>query len=108
MTEIDQLKVIKSKEEAKKQAISDLKVDMEKQLKDKVEECNEKAASIENQIINDYNKGIEEIKESESKKMADTLDTQKAKANVMKLDIPDRKLDEKVYNMIIDYIKKSD
>jgi vacuolar-type H+-ATPase subunit H len=108
MTEIDQLKVIKSKEDEKKKAISELTEEMEKQLQKKKQECAEKVENIENQIINDYNKGIDEIKESESNKMADILETQKAKAAVMDIRIPDKTLHEKVYNMIIDYIKKSD
>ncbi len=107
MTEIDELKVIKSKEEEKKRSIAELKEDMEKQLSQQLAECNEKAKNIENQIINDYNKGIEEIKESENKKMADALDTQKARSNVMKVDIPNRKLEEKVYDLIQEYIQKT-
>lgn len=106
MTEIDELKVIKSKEETKKQSVVDLKKEMEKQLNKKITECNEKVKNIENQIINDYNKGIEEIKESESKKMTDALDTQRARSQVMKVDVKNRELEEKVYKMIIDYIKK--
>ncbi|HII82283.1 MAG TPA: hypothetical protein HA269_03205 [Ferroplasma sp.] len=106
MTEIDELKVIKSKEEAKKQSVVNLKTEMEKQLNKKITECNEKVKNIENQIINDYNKEIEEIKESESKKMTDALDTQRARSQVMKVDVKNRELEEKVYKMIIDYIKK--
>jgi V/A-type H+-transporting ATPase subunit G/H len=106
MTEIDELKVIKSKEEAKKQAVKELKVEMEKRLNENVSRCNETAKNIENQIVNDYNKGIEEIKESEGKKMTDALDTQKARVQVMKVDIKDRELQEKIYSMIIKYIKK--
>ena len=106
MTEIDELKVIKSKEETKKQSVADLKREMERQLNEKITECNEKVKNIENQIINDYNKGIEEIKESESKKMTDALDTQRARSQEMKVDVKNRELEEKVYKMIIDYIKK--
>lgn len=106
MTEIDELKVIKSKEEAKKRSIAELKEEMEKQLNQQITECNEKAKNLENQIINDYNKAIEEIKESESRKMADALDTQRARSNVMKVDISNRKLEEKVYNLIQKYINK--
>ncbi len=106
MTEIDELKVIKSKEESKKRSIAELKEEMEKQLKEQTTECNERAQNIENQIINDYNKGIEEIKESEGKKLSDALDTQKARSKVLKVDINSRKMEENIYNLILEYIKK--
>ena len=108
MTEIDELKVIKDREDAKNKAIQALKDDMEKQLAEKIKECNEKSKNVENQIINDYNKGIEEIKESENKKMIDTLDTQKARAQVLKIDLKEREIEEKTYEIILKYIKKSD
>ena len=38
--------------------------------------------------------------------MADALDTQRARSNVMKVDISNRKLEEKVYNLILEYITK--
>jgi len=107
MTEIDELKVIKNKEEAKKRSLAELKEEMEKQLNQQLTECSERAKNIENQIINDYNKAIEEIKESESRKMADALDTQRARSNVMKVDASNRKLEEKVYNLIQEYITKT-
>ncbi len=106
MTEIDELKVIRDKEDAKKKAIQDLKDEMEKQLADKIKECNEKSKNVENQIINDYNKSLEEIKESEDKKMVDALDTQRARAQVMKLDLKERAMEEKVYDIILKYINK--
>ncbi|MCL4453638.1 hypothetical protein [Ferroplasma sp.] len=108
MTEIDELKVIRDRENAKKKAIQDLKDEMEKQLAEKIAECNEKSKNVENQIINDYNKGLEEIKDAENKKMIDALDTQRARAQVMKIDLKEREMEEKVYETILKYIKKSD
>ena len=106
MTEIDELKVIRDKEDAKKKAIQDLKDEMEKQLADKIKQCNEKSKNVENQIINDYNKSLEEIKELEDKKMIDALDTQRARAQVMKLDLKERAMEEKVCDIIMKYINK--
>ena len=54
MTEIDELKVIKSKEEAKKQSVADLKTEMEKQLNEKITECNEKVKNIEKNLRDYY------------------------------------------------------
>ncbi len=106
MTEIDELKVIRDKEDAKKKSIQDMKDEMEKQLADKIKQCNETSKNVENQIINDYNKNLEEIKESEDKKMVDALDTQRARAQVMKLDLKERAMEEKVYDIILKYINK--
>jgi vacuolar-type H+-ATPase subunit H len=108
MTEIDELKVIRDRENAKKKAIQDLKDEMERQLAEKIKECDEKSKNVENQIINDYNKGLEEIKEAENKKMIDALDTQKARAQVMKVDLKEREMEEMVYETILKYIKQSD
>lgn len=106
MTETDELKVIRDKEDTKKKAIQDLKDEMERLLADKIQQCNEKSKNVENQIINDYNKSLEEIKESEEKKMVDALDTQRARAQVMKLDLKERAMEEKVYDIILKYINK--
>ncbi|MEM0140112.1 MAG: hypothetical protein QXZ44_05830 [Ferroplasma sp.] len=108
MTEIDELKVIKAKEDEKAKELSDLRARKEKELAEKRVECSERAKSIENQIINDYNKGIEDIKETENKKLVDALDTQKARAEVMKIDLKWNAMEEYAHNLILNYIKNSE
>ncbi len=108
MTEIDELKVIKNKEDEKKKQIADLMAEMEKELADKTVECSERLKSVENQIINDYNTGIEEIKESENKKLVDSLETVRARAEVTKIDLKWKEMEEYTHNLIINYIKSRD
>jgi V/A-type H+-transporting ATPase subunit G/H len=106
MTEIDQLKVIKDKENENKKTLQDLKERLEKELKEKTNNCSERYEDIKNQIINNYNKEIEEIKNDENKKLMDVTEKEKARSDVMNLDLSRKEIEDYVYDVLISYIKE--
>jgi len=106
MTEIDQLKVIKDKEDENKKALQDLKDRLEKELKEKIEDCNERYKSMENQIINEYNNNIEETKKEEEKKLLDATEKETARSEAIKFTLSRKEIEDYVYNELISYIKE--
>ncbi|WP_061951350.1 hypothetical protein [Acidiplasma cupricumulans] len=61
---------------------------------------------MENEIINNYNKAMQEIKDEEKKKLADATDRVKAKSEVMKLDLSNKEIEDYVFKKLVDYIKE--
>ena len=106
MTEIDQLKVIKDKENENRKALQDLKARLEMELKEKMEDCNETYKNMKNETINQYNNSMEEIKEEENKKLMDITEREQAKAEIMKLNLSRKEIEEYTYKLLMSYIKE--
>ncbi len=106
MTEIDELNVIKNKEEENKKAIEDLKKSRENELSEASRLCSEKFENTKNQIINKYNSDIESVKDDEKKKLADAIDKTTAKSQVITLDLSNREIEDYAYKILIKRIKE--
>ncbi len=106
MTEIDELNVIKNKEDENKKAIEDLKKSRENELSEAVRQCSEKFENTNYQIINKYNSDIESVKESEKKKLADAIDKTNAKSQVITLDLSLGEIEKYAYKILNKHIKE--
>ena len=106
MTEIDQLKVIKDKENENKKTLQDLKDRLEMEWKKKIEDCNEVYKNTKNEIINQYNSNMEEIKNEENKKLMDVTERERAKAEIMKLNMSRKEIEEYTYKLLMSHIKE--
>ncbi|SMD30621.1 hypothetical protein [Picrophilus oshimae] len=106
MTELDELKVIKDKEESIKKEIENIIKEKENEIKEIKSEYEEKAKSTEEESLNMYNAAIMEARAEEEKRYVELINKAKAEADLMKLKLSEDEIREFVINRVIEYLKE--